>query len=51
MSLIKILDINGHFIRKSSCDDFVSQLSHEIEEKLAGLDDMEGFPINPTLSN
>ena len=46
MSLIKILDINAHFIRKSSSDDFVSELSHEIEEKLASLDDMEGLPYD-----
>jgi hypothetical protein len=46
MSLIKILDINAHFINKSSSDDFVSELSHEIEEKLASLDDMEGLPYD-----
>ena len=46
MSLIKILDINAHFIKKSSSDDFVSELSHEIEEKLASLDDMEGLPYD-----
>jgi hypothetical protein len=46
MSLIKILDINAHFIKKSSSDEFVSELSHEIEEKLASLDDMEGLPYD-----
>ena len=46
MSLIKILDINAHFIKRSSSDDFVSELSHEIEEKLASLDDMEGLPYD-----
>ena len=46
MSLIKILDINAHFIKNSSSDDFVSKLSHEIEEKLASLDDMEGLPYD-----
>jgi hypothetical protein len=46
MSLIKILDINAYFIRKSSSDDFVSKLSHEIEEKLTSLDDMEGLPYD-----
>jgi hypothetical protein len=46
MSLIKILDIDVHFIKKSSRDDFVSELSHEIEEKLASLDDMEGLPYD-----
>ena len=46
MSLIKILDINAHFIKKSSSDDFVSELTHEIEEKLASLDDMEGLPYD-----
>jgi hypothetical protein len=46
MSLVKILDISTHFTRKSSCDDFVSKLSHEIEEKLTSLDDMEGLPYD-----
>jgi hypothetical protein len=46
MSLVKILDISTHFIRKSSSDDFVSKLSHEIEEKLTSLDDMEGLPYD-----
>jgi hypothetical protein len=46
MSLIKILDINAHFRKKSSSDDFVSELSHEIEEKLASLDDLEGLPYD-----
>jgi len=44
MSLLKILDINVHFIRKANIDDFVNELGHEIEEKLASLDDMEGLP-------
>ena len=44
MSLIKILDINVDFIRKSASDDFVSEMSHEIEEKLASLGDMEILP-------
>ena len=46
MSLIKILDINAHFMKKSSSDDFVSELSHEIEEKLVSLDDREGLPYD-----
>ena len=46
MSLLKILDINVHFIRKANSDDFVNELSHEIEEKLASLDDMEGLPYS-----
>lgn len=46
MSLIKILDINAHFIKKSASDDFVSELSHEIEEKLASLDEMKGLPYD-----
>ncbi len=46
MSLIKILDISDHFMKKSSSDDFVSEFSHEIEEKLASLDDMEGLPYD-----
>ena len=48
MSLIKILDINVDFIRKSASDDFVSEMSHEIEEKLASLGDMEILPYEKT---
>jgi hypothetical protein len=44
MSMAKILDINGHFIRKSTSDDFVSELSHEIEEKIASLDIIKSLP-------
>ena len=44
MSLIKILDINVNFIRKSASDNFVSELSHEVEAKLARLDDIVGLP-------
>ena len=44
MSLIKILDINVDFIRKSASDNFVSELSHEVEAKLARLDDIGGLP-------
>jgi len=40
MSLLKILDINVHFIRKANSNNFVSELSHEIEAKLASLDDV-----------
>ena len=46
MSLIKILDINAHFIKKSFSDDFVSELRNEIEEILASFDDMEGLPYD-----
>lgn len=46
MSLIKILDINAHFIKKSASDDFVSKLRHEIEEKLASFGDMGGLPYD-----
>jgi hypothetical protein len=44
MSLIKILDVNVDFIRKSASDNFVSELSHEVEAKLARLDDIGGLP-------
>lgn len=44
MSLLKILDINVHVIRKANSDDFVNELIREIEEKLASLDGMEGLP-------
>ena len=46
MSLLKILDINVHFKRKANIDDFVNELGHEIDEKLASLDDMEGLPYS-----
>lgn len=48
MSLLKILDINVHFIRKANSDDFVNELSHEIEEKLANLGNMEILPYEKT---
>jgi hypothetical protein len=44
MSLLKILDINVHFIRKANSDDFVNELIHEIEEKLASLDGIDSLP-------
>jgi len=44
MSLLKILDINVHFIRKAKSDDFVNELIHEIEEKLASLDGIDSLP-------
>jgi hypothetical protein len=43
MSLLKILDINVHFIRKALGDNFASELRNNIEAKLASLDDMEGL--------
>jgi len=46
MSLLKILDVNVHFMRKASSNNFVNELSHEIEEKLANLDDMDRLPYN-----
>jgi hypothetical protein len=46
MSLLKILDINVHFIRKANSDDFVKELIHEIEEKLASLDGIDSLPYD-----
>ncbi len=46
MSLLKILDVNVHLIRKANGGNFANELSHEIEEKLASLDDMEGLPYS-----
>ena len=44
MSFVKILDINVNFLRTAANKDFMDELSHEIERKLAKLDDMEGLP-------
>ena len=46
MSLVKILDIDVHFIRRAASNNFANELSHDIEEKLAKLDDMEGLPYS-----
>lgn len=46
MSLIKILDINDHFIRKSYGEDFESKLSHEIDERLTSLDAVKSLPYD-----
>lgn len=46
MSLLKILDINVHFIRKAASNNFVNELTREIEEKLASFDDMGGLPYD-----
>jgi hypothetical protein len=44
MSFIKILNFDTNAIDKFSRNDFANDLSREIEEKLAGLDDVEGWP-------
>ena len=44
MSFVKILDINVNFLRTAAEKNFMDELSHEIERKLAMLDDMEGLP-------
>jgi hypothetical protein len=46
MSLLKIMDINVQVIRKADSDDFVNELIHEIEEKLASLDGIDSLPYN-----
>jgi hypothetical protein len=44
MSYLKILDVNVNFLRIAAKKDFMDELRHEIERKLAALDDMKGFP-------
>jgi hypothetical protein len=46
MSFVKILDVNAHILRNAAKKDFVDGLRHEIERKLANLDDMKGFPYD-----
>jgi hypothetical protein len=46
MSLLKILDIDVHFIRKAVSNDFTSELGHEIEAKLSCLGNLEGLPYS-----
>ncbi len=46
MSLLKILDVNVHVIRKVNRGNFVNELNREIEENLASLDNMEGLPYD-----
>jgi hypothetical protein len=41
---VKILDINGNIMKTAANMDFMIELSHEIERKLAKLDDTEGSP-------
>ncbi len=42
MSLVKILDINVDFLRRAANKNFTDELLHEVERKLANLDDMKG---------
>jgi hypothetical protein len=46
MSLLKILDINAHFLRKASCDNYAIELNHDIEAKLANLDETDKLPYD-----
>lgn len=46
MSFVKILDVNVNFLRTAAKKDFMDELRHEIERKLASLDDMKGFPYD-----
>lgn len=46
MSLLNILDFNVHFMRKAGSNNFANELNHAIEEKLAGLDDMDSLPYD-----
>jgi hypothetical protein len=38
MSYVKLLDVNDHFLRNAADEDFVNDLKHEIEAKLAHVD-------------
>jgi hypothetical protein len=42
MSFVKILDIDVDLLRKAANKDFMVELLHEVESKLASLDDMKG---------
>ena len=44
MSFVKILDISVNIQKTAANKDFMDELSHEIEKKLANLDDTEGLP-------
>lgn len=44
MSFIRILNLDTNAIDKCSSHDFANELSREIEDKLASLDDMEELP-------
>ena len=44
MSFIKILNLDTNAIGRCSSNDFTNDLSREIEEKLSGLNDTEGWP-------
>jgi hypothetical protein len=46
MSFVKILDVNVNFLRTAAKKDFMDELRHEIEKRLATLDDMKGFPYD-----
>ena len=46
MSFLKILDINVNFLRAAANEDFMDELSHEIESKACHLDDVEGLPYD-----
>jgi hypothetical protein len=46
MSFVKILDINVNSLKNAANKDFVDELRHEIERKLANLDDTKGFPYD-----
>jgi len=46
MSYLKILDINVNFLRVAANKDYSEELNHEIESKLASLDDVEGLPYD-----
>jgi hypothetical protein len=44
MSYLKILDVNVNFLRAAAKKNFMDELSHEIERKLASLADMKELP-------
>ncbi len=46
MSLVKILDVNVHFLRIVANNEFMDELSHQIESKLATLGNMKESPYD-----
>jgi hypothetical protein len=46
MSMLKILNINPHFIKQSAHEDFASEMNHKVEEKLSLLTDMKNLPYD-----
>jgi hypothetical protein len=43
---VKIFNIDVNFLKTAASKDGMNELSHEIERKLAGLEDMKGLPYD-----